>query len=205
MIDFHTIDWLRRETKYVTEYKAKVGDLCVFHEYNWNVQKTLRSTLEKELDLETTEILPWPNQLADDEIWKPGYSENNHNPTVETEALKDSIKKILRNANLLQYKSISEALATTAEPSIIVPCDECGCAPCIWQENKVHIETDNNFLLSDATNKQRRFYAYKQMVYALYSHLGRGNRRELPSCVVEGVRGLWPEDNKRKYIGFKDK
>ena len=43
---------------------------------------------------------------------------------------------------------------------------------------------------------------YKQIAYAMWGRLGRGNRKELPSCVVEGVRAEWPE-KKRNYTGFK--
>ena len=85
------------------------------------------------------------------------------------------------------------------------PCESCGSSPCVWTENKQQLLTDNAYLLEEkSTNKQGRFYAYKQMVYALHGHLGKGQRRELPGCVVDGVRALWPEDNKRKYTGFKD-
>lgn len=117
----------------------------------------------------------------------------------------DVVDTTLKNANLLQYKSAVEVLEAMDESSTIVTCDQCGCVPCIWSQNEENIQHDNSYLMGeDSTNKQRRFYAYKQMVYALYGHLGKGNRRQLPQCVVDGVRANWPEDNKRKYTGFKD-
>ena len=114
------------------------------------------------------------------------------------------IDEVLKNADLLQYKSAGDILDKLDDLSPGGRCEECDCSPCIWSENKEQIQHDNSYLLSENdTNKQRRFYAYKQMVYALHGHLGKGQRRELPKCVVEGIRMLWPENNKRKYVGFK--
>ena len=60
---------------------------------------------------------------------------------------------------------------------------------------------DNDLLVgSDATNKQKRFTAYKQFTYIIEGPLGKGNRKELPSCVVNKIRETWSD---KEYTGFK--
>lgn len=46
--------------------------------------------------------------------------------------------------------------------------------------------------------------SYKQFTHILHGHLGKGQRKPLPGCILEGVRTLFP-DEKGQYVGYKDK
>ena len=45
----------------------------------------------------------------------------------------------------------------------------------------------------DLQNRSLRFAAYKQFIWWIFQHLGKGNRRVLPPCVVWSIRKLFPE------------
>ena len=45
----------------------------------------------------------------------------------------------------------------------------------------------------DLQNRSLRFAAYKQFIWWIFQHLGKGNRRVIPSCVVWSIRKLFPE------------
>ena len=55
-------------------------------------------------------------------------------------------------------------------------------------------ETRNNVLCK---------HGYQESVCLMYGVLGRGNRVELPECVVKGVRSVYPDEDNR-YIGHRD-
>jgi hypothetical protein len=73
----------------------------------------------------------------------------------------------------------------------------------VWKENREYVIADNMALLpTDCTNKERRFLAYKHMIFALFGHLGTGQRRKLPDCLLDGMREIWPEHS-GEYTGFQ--
>ena len=79
-------------------------------------------------------------------------------------------------------------------------CDTCNQGPCCWTTNVTQLllveAVENHF-----TTANKRFFMYQQMKCVLHGHLGHGNRKELPSCVVTGVQELFPDDNEN-YQGF---
>ena len=56
---------------------------------------------------------------------------------------------------------------------------------------------------SDIQNRSLRFAAYKQFIWWIFQHLGKGNRRVIPSCVVWSIRKHFPEAN-GQYTRFKE-
>jgi hypothetical protein len=58
---------------------------------------------------------------------------------------------------------------------------------------------------SSVETKIRRKGIYRQMALIINDGpMGRGVRMQLPCCVVEGVRALFPDPN-AMYMGHKDK
>ena len=84
-------------------------------------------------------------------------------------------------------------------------CD-CGDLPCVWEANvesmRLFAEARND---EEATPNQQRHSLYRQMALIINDGpSGRGNRVKLPSCVVSGVRGLFP-DPASVYTGHVEK
>jgi hypothetical protein len=55
---------------------------------------------------------------------------------------------------------------------------------------------------SSNTNKSKRFTAYQAYIRYRYGHLGKSNRKEIPLCVTNGIRSLWPDPD-LNYVGFR--
>lgn len=84
-------------------------------------------------------------------------------------------------------------------------CNLCDSDPCTWtdicEEVVDHVEGQRN-TVQDQNNLLRK-YGYQKAVEILYGVLGRGNRVQLPKCVVNGIRNKYPDDN-GEYMGYKD-
>ena len=48
-----------------------------------------------------------------------------------------------------------------------------------------------------------RYHAYRSYINFVYGHLGKGNRRVIPACVVTYIRTKWP-DPEGNYIGYRE-
>ena len=55
----------------------------------------------------------------------------------------------------------------------------------------------------DLQSRSPRFPAYKQFIWWIFQHLGKRNRRVIPSCVVWSIRKLFPEAD-GQYTRFKE-
>lgn len=120
--------------------------------------------------------------------------------TTTDESVKRSVSRDVKKRRLSWYVKWSDILHIN--DSGMFHCT-CGNTICLWEVNKQMIQTTNDLLLSStATNKEKRFYSYKQFAYILHGYLGKGHCRQLPQCVVDGVRGLYPDEG-GEYTGFK--
>lgn len=194
----------RKPTEAVEERIAIFGDCLVMKSWYWMGNDTFQDSLKKELDLSITKLKPTEQELPTNSGWNNGFAAL----PISDELFEDNVNFLMnqllayaQSKGYLQYKTpgMLEPKNAELEPG----CGVCGCHPCCWTANKVNIVHDNKIILKNATNKQRRFYTYKQMTWLLHGVLGRGERRELPSCTLNGVRSTFP-DAKGQYTGFKD-
>lgn len=72
----------------------------------------------------------------------------------------------------------------------------------------VHVAVLNN---ADWLNSARRFdnrtlrkTAYSQYVLWRWGHLGYGNHRVIPSCIVWKIRDQYPEPEGGEYMGYME-
>jgi hypothetical protein len=56
----------------------------------------------------------------------------------------------------------------------------------------------------EETNRAKRYHMYRRMSQELHGHLGKGTRKPLPGCFVQGLRDLYPEGEALGYTGFKN-
>ena len=62
--------------------------------------------------------------------------------------------------------------------------------------------TESKRMHGDFSNNVLRKFAYQESVRIVYGAMGKGNRVQLPQCVVEGVRKEYPSE-KDMYMGYK--
>jgi hypothetical protein len=84
-------------------------------------------------------------------------------------------------------------------------CSHCDQDPCYWGFFCYEIEmiVAQTLDLEAEPNNCKRKVAYRQLTYMLHGFLGKENRKELPKCCVEGIRGLYPNHSGIGYMGFK--
>ena len=82
------------------------------------------------------------------------------------------------------------------------PCPSCTTTPCLWKANEEAIRALKNRIsldYPDYENNEVRKMLYRQATFVVYGFLGKNQRRQLPSCIVEGIRSLCPSPT---YMGF---
>ena len=68
-------------------------------------------------------------------------------------------------------------------------------------------ETRGDHVEDNFCNRSLRYAAYKQFIWWVFKHLGKGNRRVIPSCALWKIREHFPETNAddiNYYEGNKD-
>jgi hypothetical protein len=73
-------------------------------------------------------------------------------------------------------------------------CDDCGREACLWLASKEEMILYNESLPKDTESNGHRRMIYHQMAFKMNGNapLSRGNRVQLPKCVLAGVRSLFP-------------
>ena len=83
-------------------------------------------------------------------------------------------------------------------------CGFCLITPCLfiqWQEDILRSEAYRD---PGETNRAKRFIFYRMISRELFGHLGKGVRKPLPRCFVQGARELYPtSEAEGVYTGFK--
>jgi hypothetical protein len=83
-------------------------------------------------------------------------------------------------------------------------CESCCEKECVWDVAQAEMVQYMLTQPEDCTNSVRRRLLYRQMAIRLNEGqpLGKGNRVELPPCVISGVRSLFPAED-GSYMGHR--
>jgi hypothetical protein len=86
-------------------------------------------------------------------------------------------------------------------------CKFCERFPCVLNRNLLYEEMmfiADGFEDSGLSNKQKRHELYVFVAKKLFGYLGRGNRKEIPGCVMAEIHDTFPKEKGTEYIGFKE-
>ena len=64
-------------------------------------------------------------------------------------------------------------------------------------------ETRGDHLEDNFSNRSLRYAAYKQLIWWMFKHLGKGNRRIIPSCASWKIREYFAEPN-AYYVHYSE-
>jgi hypothetical protein len=190
----HKLEWRHRVDKKGDKavVEACIGDLVMLRKCCWNVETTVQETLEDELDLEKTMVLP---DTRPGRMWKPGTG--GWFDKVQRDDLMRGLQEKLRS-HVIHSGPKRYAHTISSPRRGEVHCSECHGSPCIWKANKAYLATDVDKKL---TNTQKRHFAYKTMGGVVSANLPVGERcRKLPECVTAGVRALWPDERQKDSL-----
>ena len=90
----------------------------------------------------------------------------------------------------------------------VLVCPHCDQEPCVWVENReavvVHVQHKELSVADNynMANNEKRRHCYQFFSRVINGVLGRGNRIPLPSCVVDGVRETYPNEEGMEHMGF---
>ena len=90
-------------------------------------------------------------------------------------------------------------------------CQFCDREPCVFEQHKENVLADIDAWctmslvgLKQPCNSHKRNRCYRMFSQYINGYLGRGVRRELPSCVLTNIRKVFPNESSGKgYTGFK--
>ena len=87
----------------------------------------------------------------------------------------------------------------------IIKCSECEFSPCIWEDNKDHMERlDSQLNPSGMPNNVRRKLMYRKMNGIIEGMpMREAQRKRLPTCVEDGIRKILPDPH-GLYMGYLD-
>ena len=85
-------------------------------------------------------------------------------------------------------------------------CKHCHEVPCFYLQREEEIGNYSEYLFDTEGmgNKERRFRMYRYMSQLYEGFLGKGNRKELPYCLVSEARDCFPKEKDDVYTGFKE-
>ena len=106
---------------------------------------------------------------------------------------------------LTKYILSFTLIHTSADNNSMVFCDHCNREPCIWEEYRDDVIEfiESKKSCGEMRSNMLRKYGYQECIRIMYGRMGKGNRVELPRCVVSGVRNEYPDVDNR-YMGYKD-
>lgn len=96
------------------------------------------------------------------------------------------------------------------KPDEDAPCVYCNFSPCILDQGLYDLLSEGGLSNDDGhddinyINKQIRYDMYRKASHFIYGSLGKGNRKQLPHCVVAEIHDFAPEDVKENYVGFQE-
>ena len=87
-------------------------------------------------------------------------------------------------------------------------CVYCNSSPCILDQGLYDLLSEGGLLHDDGQDdmkyiqKQIRYDMYRKASQFIYGPLGKGNRKQLPHCVVSVIHNFAPEDAKENAVGL---
>ena len=80
-------------------------------------------------------------------------------------------------------------------------CSHCDNYPCDWERyGPKLLSTGNRRIDNGYTNPGARYACYQAYTHFVHGNLGAGNRREIPSCVMVGIKSAFPSAT---YTGYR--
>jgi hypothetical protein len=89
------------------------------------------------------------------------------------------------------------------------PCIYCNSSPCVLDQGLYNLLSEGGLLQDDGQDdikyirKQIRHDMYRKASQFIYGPLGKGNRKQLPHCVVSEIHDFAPEDAKENFVGLQ--
>ena len=120
--------------------------------------------------------------------------------------------QVMEGKNTNTAKTSTQESGSEEYTPISTKCEHCALVSCKWEEHKEdlahHGKNIRDGLIQgvdpSCTNSVVRKNLYRRFVFLVYGPLGKGQRIELPECVLYGIRGLYPEESESCYMGFKE-
>jgi hypothetical protein len=82
-------------------------------------------------------------------------------------------------------------------------CNYCHNYPCCLGIHYDDLMEIGAAMEEDHSNKEIRHALYREMATRLWGRIGKGNRRELPKCVVAEIHDAYPTKKGEAYVGFQ--
>jgi hypothetical protein len=79
-------------------------------------------------------------------------------------------------------------------------CPACNHSPCSFLQYQEELERICDIMYPEVSNKVKRYHMYKHMTRRLHGQLAKHERKELPPCMSQGLKDLFPSES---YTGFK--
>ena len=84
-------------------------------------------------------------------------------------------------------------------------CPSCEQNPCFMFDYAVRMgEIAGAMKRNNKSNREIRYKLYRYLSSQIHGHLGHGNRRALPDCLLSIVRDAFPNEDNEPYVGFID-
>jgi hypothetical protein len=114
-------------------------------------------------------------------------------------------RKATDNNRELEKKATKED-----DNSETIMCAVCGGTHCDWivyedeiiSEVELMYDKDPQKGQGNTENRCIRKSAYRYYIYEKHGFLGKGNRIQIPSCVLDRIRVKWPESD-GNYMGYR--
>ena len=90
-------------------------------------------------------------------------------------------------------------------------CVYCNSSPCVLDQGLYDLFSEGGMLQDDGQDdikyikRQIRYDMYRKASQFIYGPLGKGNRKQLPHCVVSEIHDFAPEDDKENFVGLQEK
>ena len=89
------------------------------------------------------------------------------------------------------------------------PCPYCQEVPCWREQGLSEVLADVMEVIDEnpdnqMTAKEIRYTLYRHAIAYMYSHLGKGNRRQIPQCILTDIHDIAPERDPKDYVGFHE-